>query len=167
MKLTPLAIAVALIVASASVPFLAGPQGSVDDGLFAHLALNIVRSGWLVPYDELTLAKGPIYPLFLAASFLTGLPFLASQAALYAACSLALARAIGLLSHSRIIELVSAVLLLLNPALFAMDMLHVNREGIYVSLTILVIALGLFFHIKKDIGLGRRILLACGAGAHS
>ena len=90
------------------------PQGGIDDGLFARLALNVLRYGWLGPYNEMILAKGPFYPLFLAASSLWGLPFLAVQAALYAASSLALARAAGMLSRSRIIEFIGAALLLLN-----------------------------------------------------
>ncbi len=164
MKAIPLAMAAALIVASASVPFLPIPQDGADDGLFVRLAANILRYGWLGPYDEWTLAKGPFYPLFLAASFRSGLPFLAVQAALYAVSSLTLARAGGMLSRSRGVEFLGATLLLLNPVLFEMGSLRVLRDSIYVSLTMLVVALALFCHILQHLHPARRILLAGGTG---
>ncbi len=159
-----LALAVALIAAAASVPFFAAPHAGIDDGLFARLAMNILHTGWLGPYDQFTLVKGPFYPLFLAASSLTGLPFLAVQAAVYAAASLLLAWAIGLLCGSFAIEFACGAALLLNPILFGMDLLHVTREGIYVPLTILVVALALLCHARRDSAFAHRSLLALATG---
>ncbi len=163
-RLALLALAAALVLVAASVPFLAVPDAQVDDGLFARLAVNILRYGWLGPYDQLTLAKSPFYPLFLAASSLTGLPFLAVQTAAYAASSLLLAWAVGLLCGSRAVEFACAVALLLNPVLFAMDLLHVTREGIYVPLTVLVVALGLLCYAERERIFVCRLFLAVATG---
>jgi len=54
-----------------------------DDQLFLKLAHHIVQGEWLGPYDELTLAKGPIYSLFIAANHLAGLPLGLTQHLVY------------------------------------------------------------------------------------
>ena len=50
-----------------------------DDYLFVRLAKSILNGEWLGPYDQLTLVKGPVYPLFLAVAHHTGLPLLFVQ----------------------------------------------------------------------------------------
>ena len=164
MRAIPLAMAAVLVIGFAYVPFFPVPAAGVDDGLYARQAVNILRYGWLGSYDYMTLEKGPFYPLFLAASSLSGLPFLVVQGALYAGASLGLARAVGMLSGSLVIEFIGASLLLLNPMLFEMDMLHVLREGIYVSLTMLVVALTLLCGASQDRRPARRTLRAGAAG---
>ena len=54
-----------------------------DDYLFVRLAKNILNGAWLGPYDHYTLVKGPVYPLFIAFTHLTGIPLLFAQQLLY------------------------------------------------------------------------------------
>ena len=54
-----------------------------DDYLFIRLAKNILSGAWLGPYDHYTLVKGPVYPLFIAFSHLTGIPLLLAQQLLF------------------------------------------------------------------------------------
>ena len=54
-----------------------------DDYLFVRLAKNILSGAWLGPYDHYTLVKGPVYPLFIAFTHLTGVPLLLAQQLLY------------------------------------------------------------------------------------
>ena len=164
MKIIPLTLCVVLFFISASVPFLATPQFGNDDRLFAQLARNILRYGWLGPYNQLTLVKGPFYPLFLAVSSLSGLPFLAVQAALYGVCSIVLARVIGQLSRSRGIEFVTALALLLNPVLFELTLLRIARESVYVSLTMLVMALAIGCYNRRHATPVSRMLLSGATG---
>jgi len=42
------------------------PVAIIDDGLFLRTADSILSGEWLGSYDYLTLAKGPIYPIYLA-----------------------------------------------------------------------------------------------------
>lgn len=73
-------------------PVLALGQAIHDDKLFIELAAHLVRGEWLGPYTEMTLAKGPLYSLFLAANFHLGLPLGLTQQLLYVgACALAVA----------------------------------------------------------------------------
>ena len=62
---------------------IANPQYAHDDALFIRLAENLVQGEWLGPYDNLTLVKGPFYPLWIALSFKLSLPLLLSQHLLY------------------------------------------------------------------------------------
>src|SRR4051812_10950120 len=60
-----------------------------DDALFINLARALLGGGWLGSYNEFTLAKGPMYPLFIAGVFLIGVPLFTAQQMLYtAACGL-------------------------------------------------------------------------------
>jgi hypothetical protein len=43
-----------------------------DDRLFVSLAENILRGEWLGEYNNLTLAKGPFYPVWISMIFLLG-----------------------------------------------------------------------------------------------
>ncbi len=69
-------------------------QAIHDDMLFVSLAASIREGQWLGPYNNLTLAKGPIYPLWLALSSLTGLSVLLTQQVLYALAALVLTAAL-------------------------------------------------------------------------
>ena len=54
-----------------------------DDALFIRLGRNIANGQWLGPYNELTLFKAPMYPVFLAGFSLTGIPFNIAQHSIY------------------------------------------------------------------------------------
>ena len=84
-------LAVALALTALKLWLTRGPgvyamgSAGLDDRLFIELAQHLVRGEWLGPYNELTLAKGPFYPLFIAATFLVGVPLFLAQHLLYAA----------------------------------------------------------------------------------
>ena len=60
-----------------------------DDRLFMKLAGHIARGEWLGPYDQFTLAKGPVYSMFIAANFWMGTPLALLQQLFYvAACAI-------------------------------------------------------------------------------
>ena len=54
-----------------------------DDYLFVKLAKHILSGEWLGPYNQVTLVKGPVYPLFIAMAHHTALPLLLVQHLLY------------------------------------------------------------------------------------
>ena len=63
-------------------------QANHDDRLFLLLAESITRGEWLGAYNQLTLAKGPFYSLWVAAVFWLGVPLVLAQQILYAgACA--------------------------------------------------------------------------------
>ena len=112
-----------------------------DDRLFLNLANAILAGDWLGPYNNLTLAKGPFYPLWIAATFQLGIPLLLAQHLLYiASCAVFIIAVRPVLSRLSILLLMWAVLLFNPMSYTAGVMTRVIREGIYPSLTILVTA---------------------------
>ena len=115
--------------------------GSVyDDQLFLRLGQNLSRGIWLGEYDAQLLIKGPGYPLFLAINDWFGLPLLTSQHLAYSVASLLFLLAIRPLIHSNLLLGLLAALLLLNPHTFDIQLLRVNRDGFYPTLTLWVFA---------------------------
>ena len=112
-----------------------------DDRLFLNHASAILSHGWLGSYNNLTLAKGPFYPIWIAMAFLSGVPLLPAQHLLYiAACAVFIIAIRPVLSRQGILLLLWAVLLF-NPMSYTDQvMTRVVREGIYPALTMLVAA---------------------------
>src|SRR4051812_22443952 len=67
--------AVKLWLTAAQTIYAIGPAFH-DDRLFVELAARVLQGEWLGPYNQFTLAKGPLFPLFIAAMFKLGVPLL-------------------------------------------------------------------------------------------
>lgn len=114
-----------------------------DDRLFIDRAQSLLAGDWLGPYEERTLIKGPFYSVWIAATFLAGVPLLLSQHLLYASASAVLVLALFPLLNSRSGALFLFALLLFNPATFSGDAVaRVLRGGIDPALALLVAACG-------------------------
>ena len=86
-----------------------------DDYLFIKLAQHILSGAWLGPYDQVTLVKGPVYPLFIAVAHHTGMPLLLVQHLVHSGfCVLAIV-AVRPLLKGRWVFMAIFFLLLLNP----------------------------------------------------
>lgn len=111
-----------------------------DDELFVRLAEALASGGWLGPYDQYTLVKGPFYPAWIAFSSWLGAPLLRAQHALYAfACLLFVLALRPLLRRPALLFVLFAVLLF-DPVTFSVHVLRVVREGVYPALTLAVCA---------------------------
>jgi hypothetical protein len=67
----------------AAQPVVAHANASFDDRLYLALAEQVLKVNWLGPYSQFTLMKGPMYSLFIAGTFLSGLPLPIAQHLLY------------------------------------------------------------------------------------
>src|SRR5438477_6969726 len=67
----------------AAQPVVAHANASFDDRLYLALAEQVLKGNWLGPYSQFTLMKGPMYSLFIAGTFLSGLPPPLAQHLLY------------------------------------------------------------------------------------
>jgi hypothetical protein len=113
----------------------------VDDALFIGNALHILGGQWLGPFTDVTLAKGPIFPIWLALNHLVGVPLLLSQALLYAFACGVLVLALHPIIREPWRQALLYVVLLFNPATWADGpATRVIREGIYPALVILLMA---------------------------
>jgi len=125
----------------AAQPISAVGHAQYDDRLFLELASSLLRGDWLGPYTHLTLAKGPMYSIFIAAVFLTGVPLFTAQHLFYAAACGALTRALRPLVPRRGVRFALFAVLLFNPITYD-SVIHsrVLRQQIQHSLAFLVIA---------------------------
>ena len=121
-----------------------------DDRLFVRLAGYIDEGAWLGPYDRLTLAKGPAYPIWIAVLHRLQLPLLLGQHLLYGVACWVVVRALGPLGATPWLRLALFGLLLFNPLTFGQSPQRVIRAGIYPALTLFVIAGAVGVHLRHQ-----------------
>ena len=137
-----------------------------DDQLFIDQAGAILRGDWLGSYNYLTLFKGPFYPLFIAASFLSGIPLLTAQQLLYAAACLVTCLALAPLLRRRGLLLLLLAVLLFNPMSVTNTVAtRALREGIYPAITLLSLAGVLGLLLRLDRPFHQRLAWSLLAGA--
>lgn len=112
-----------------------------DDRLFVELAANLIKGEWLGPYNQFTLAKGPMFPLFIAAVFWLGVPLMLAQQMLYASASATLVCSLfPWLRHGAARFGLYAVLLW-NPMSYdAGNLSRLMRQNLYTPLALFTIA---------------------------
>ena len=134
-----LIFAVRLLLVSSQT--IAAKGGAVhDDELFLRLANNLLAGDWLGPFDNRTLIKGPMYPLFIAANYLIGLPLPLLQHLVYLGAGLALIVALSRLVRNGPFLAALFAAYAFNPATVGGSAQRVAREGIYPALAVLVFA---------------------------
>lgn len=124
-----------------SQPVYAIGPAAHDERLFLQLAEYLVRGEWLGPYNQMTLAKGSFYSLFVAVIFWIGLPLFFAQQVFYAAACAAFSRACSPAIRSAGLRFFIYAFLLWNPMTYeAPTMGRVMRQHIYTPLGMLIFA---------------------------
>lgn len=121
-----------------------------DDRLFMNLAQHLSDGRWLGPFNNLTLAKGPLYPLWIALAYTTGMPLLLSQHLLVVAAGLVTVWAVRPVVRSAAALALVYGILLFNPVLFSGT--RVMRESIYPALVLLACATAIGVWLRRDGG---------------
>ena len=117
-------------------------DGPHDDMLFLNIADNLAHGKWLGDYNNLTLAKGMFYPLFVAAGYRIGVPLLLAQQMLYIFACLLLVVAIRPIVRAPLMLLFIFTILLFNPMSSDVGLAtRVAREGIYPALALMLVGL--------------------------
>lgn len=136
-----------------------------DDRLFINLANNLLHSNWLGNYNNLTLAKGPFYPIWIAFSYVVHIPLFYSQHLLYILGCIILVISFKSILEKRWHLLILFTVILFNPMSFTDGpATRVIREGIYPALAILVIALFAGILLRTKSSLKKMLLWSLGAG---
>ncbi|HVT71769.1 MAG TPA: hypothetical protein VHD61_01425 [Lacunisphaera sp.] len=129
-----------------------------DDMLFLRLAHHLLRGEWLGPYSQLTLAKGPMYSLFIAGVFLTGVPLFFAQHVLYAVSAATLGRALRPLVPRAGARFAIFAVVLFNPVTYdAIIHTRVLRQQILHSEVLLVLSALVALYARRDLPV-RRLL---------
>lgn len=142
-----------------------------DDRLFVAMADRILHGEWLGAYDQMTLAKGAGYPLFIAATFCLGIPLPLAEHLLYlVACWLVVRALRPVLRHDGWALLLFAALVW-QPMSYLMPEPWsgtVVRQNLYTPLALLVFAGLISFYTRRTASLVRRagwaLLLGLAAG---
>ena len=122
-----------------------------DDYLFITLAESLLQGRWLGDYNHLTHAKGMAYPVFLALNQLAGWPLKLTEHILYLGAALYFSHMLGRIFNARWLTIVTFMLLAFNPAPWSPVVGgRVVREGLYTSLTLLMLALALRCYMLPD-----------------
>lgn len=124
-----------------------------DDALFLSLGESILHGNWLGAYNNLTLAKGPFFPLMIAATRVVGIPLFLAQQLLYAGACAALVRACRPAITSAAARFAFYALLLCNPASFdTANLSRVLRQHSYASLGLMLFAglVALYFRRREN-----------------
>jgi len=122
-----------------------------DSHLSLYLAKLLIHGKWLGAYNQMTLAKGPFYPMWVAAMFELGVPLLFSQHLLYAGACIAFSSAVAPAIGSPALRLALFAALLFNPLSFADGPMNsVLRDGVYPSLSLLVLGCALALALRLD-----------------
>lgn len=128
--------------------------GSIyDDMLIVEQASSILKGEWLGEYNYLTLVKGPFTPLFIAFANILHIPFLLAQEIFYDIAIIFLINVLSKKIENKWILIIIYITLLFNPITFSTALTKVYRNGIYTSLIIFLIAIGmvLFYERRKNI----------------
>jgi hypothetical protein len=138
-----------------------------DDVLFLNLAQNIANGEWLGAYNNVTLVKEPFYPCWIAAIFWLGIPLCFSQQLLYVCSCLMFIIAIrSLLRNVPLLLLVFYTALLFHPISYPVPngMHRVLREGIYLSLPLMVFSFATGLLLRKDAPIKKLVIWNIGLG---
>lgn len=136
-----LAVAVVRFSLTLHLPLDLLDWASHDDGLFIRNAASLASGHWLGDFDELTLAKGPGYPLLLAINAWSGLPLSASHAILQILAIAISTWAVFQLTRSYRFSAVAFLILIFNPVGFLPELQRVFRDQIYWAQALIVFSL--------------------------
>lgn len=120
----------------AGVPLHAIGSANHDDYHFIKLADALRKTHWLGAYDNLTLAKGMFYPLFIAIVSNLHVPLKIAEHAVTLIAAGGLAYLVYRLSRVRSLGVVLFVLLAFNPVLWTFDFSRALRDSLYIGLTL-------------------------------
>jgi len=154
------AISVPYLILAMHTPIVVNNIALHDDALYINHALSVLNGEWFGPYDQLTLAKGQGYTLYLVLGYVSGLPITLMHALLYMLAVLCVILAVARLTKITWLPVLLFALLLWHPAAL---LLRIVRDSIYVS-QVLLICGSLFFLMIACLNDRFRPLLAMGAG---
>ncbi len=165
---------VLLLIAAFSIwirtgfPVFAMPYMLHDDDLFIRLARYLEAGQWLGPYDNLTLAKGMFYPLFIVIAFWTSVPLKIAEQGVYLVVSALTAGVIRRQASNSRLSLILFALLALNPVPWNVSLARVLRQGLYMSLSFAIVTLVVIIAFptfcETSHGLRRAVVQGIGLG---
>jgi hypothetical protein len=135
-----LGVALASLELRRRVP-LALDNSPYDGLLFARNAVSIESGHWLGEFTNLTLAKGPGYPIFLAGAHAAGIELKVAEQVVHLAAVGAVALALLVTTRRRWLATAAFTVLALDPSNFGEASADMLRDNLFSSLGLGAIAL--------------------------
>lgn len=133
----------------ALLPIVALPEMMHDDGWFYRNALRFRSGHWMGPYNQMTLIKGPGFPLWLSFCMLLGIPFLVAQGIGYLLGIGMILRNLGPSIKNQALLFLVYLVFIFNPAQFGWDERRVFRDSFCGILVVFIAALILALFTTK------------------
>jgi hypothetical protein len=130
----------AYIAIATHTPLALYPDAGHDDALFVSLGRHLAEGKWLGRYNEVTLIKGPGYPLFLAAAQWLGTSVSLAHALFHCFSVTAFVLVLHRFVKSFLLSGLLFTLLLWHPASLSVLLLRVIRDEIYYGQVLLLLA---------------------------
>jgi hypothetical protein len=121
------------------IPVAVGAS-SFDGGLFVRGATHLAQGDWLGPFDQLTLAKGPAYPAFIAVTHALAVPLKIGEQLTWLLAAGSTAGAVWLVTRRRWLAATAYLVLALSPDGFGWVNAGDVRDGWYASLSLLFLS---------------------------
>ena len=145
-----LAIAAVSMWIRGGFPIYAIGPAAYDDQLFVRTARFLESGQWLGPYDSLTLIKGMFYPLFIVVAFWTSIPLKIFEHAVYLLAAALAARLVQRQAGSYQAGLALFALLSFNPVFWSINLARIVREGVYITLCLVLVVLVVMICFPMD-----------------
>ncbi len=147
-------------------PVFAIPASPADDQLFIRTARYLEAGQWLGPYDNLTLAKGMFYPVFIVLAFWASVPLKIAEQIVYLFVSAMTAGVVRRQAGNSLLGVILFALLAFNPVFWNLQLARVIREGLYISLSLAVVTLAIMiaFPLSREENLNFRRSVFQGFG---
>ena len=110
-----------------------------DDALFTKLGWSLLEGQWLGSYDFLTLSKGPGFPLFIAAVYELHLPLKLAEHLVHLLAAGTTAFGVTRITRSWVLGVAVYAVVALNPGYVGHWGSFINRDGLYSSLSLLLV----------------------------
>jgi hypothetical protein len=123
-----------------------------DEYNFVSHARALLDGKWFGDYSNLTLIKGPFYPLFIAVAADLGLPLRLAENIIYAVACLVVVGALATVVRSGAARITVFVFLLFDPWTYDSNTTRVMRGDVMPALVLMVVALAAYLVIHRDRG---------------
>ena len=158
-------LTLARVALAALTPMVPNMRLGVDDGLMIRQAQNLLETGWLGVYDNLTLVKNPGFPMLLALFYKLHISFQVGFICLYCMSCACACQAIRPLVPSFKIRTLLYTVLLYVPVLFSYALFQrVYRNGIEMPFALFLFSGLIALYLRSDEKKSRVlpwVLLAC------
>ncbi len=136
-----------------NLPIFAIAPAAVDDRLMVNMAYSLLKGEWLGNYNQFTLSKGMMFPLFLAMTHRIGISYITSTSLLYVFSSILMIICLKHIIRNKKILFCIFVALVFNPAMFSVQVImRVYRNALTPAQVLLILSccMQIYFQIKHN-----------------